>query len=374
MLSPNSASLAYPWHLPLIWHSEVADSKVPASFDWRKQNGVTLTPVQDQGGCGSCWAFSATQSLADRLRIANKSNTIPVLSAEYVKDCGRKTLADQYNRLLHLKSTQQSIGSCNEGGLASMGCEFLEMYGVPSAEQVPYSQTTYSGQDVMECQQIDSKKTTLYTALSGSTSLVTLGVNGSQPASHIEQITGTLDSKTIAANCLNMQKNIMLYGPLCASIMAYKDLVLATFNGNVTYEDGIYTPNPASGSDGGHAITIVGWGVGAQTKTPYWIVRNSWGPTWNGDGYFLIVRGSNASSIESCAVSLQAGSVGGGVGPISGSVIVSSISALTDGWSTSKKLGLGLGLGAAGICLIALIVALAIYTRDKGFKWTQRTQ
>jgi hypothetical protein len=49
---------------------------------------------------------------------------------------------------------------------------------------------------------------------------------------------------------------------------------------------------------------LIGWGADAETKKPYWIVRNSYGPKWGKNGDFMLVRGTNAFGVESDAVSV----------------------------------------------------------------------
>ena len=45
--------------------------ELPAAFDSRKEWKTCVHPIRNQGHCGSCWAFSATEALSDRLCIAS---------------------------------------------------------------------------------------------------------------------------------------------------------------------------------------------------------------------------------------------------------------------------------------------------------------
>jgi len=55
----------------------VATSELPASLDWRTKNVVT--PPKNQGGCGSCWAFSATETVESNVAI-NTGKQITLLN------------------------------------------------------------------------------------------------------------------------------------------------------------------------------------------------------------------------------------------------------------------------------------------------------
>ena len=73
----------------------------------------------------------------------------------------------------------------------------------------------------------------------------------------------------------------MTNGPVEASYSVYEDFL--------SYKSGVYRQVQGA-LLGGHAITLVGWGVLKSTK--YWIAKNSWGIGWGSlGGYFYIKEG-----------------------------------------------------------------------------------
>ena len=62
---------------------QIHSDALPTAYDWRDKSGV-VTPVKDQGQCGSCWDFSATETLESVWALAGHS--LAVLSEQQVVD------------------------------------------------------------------------------------------------------------------------------------------------------------------------------------------------------------------------------------------------------------------------------------------------
>jgi len=59
--------------------------KAPSSFDWRTRSPSVVTPVYNQGQCGSCWAFSATENVESQWALAG--HPLASLSQQQIVSC-----------------------------------------------------------------------------------------------------------------------------------------------------------------------------------------------------------------------------------------------------------------------------------------------
>jgi len=88
--------------------------------------------------------------------------------------------------------------------------------------------------------------------------------------------TKSYNIKSVSAIKEQLFKN----GPVTGAFTVYDDFPM--------YKSGVYTPTPGGKELGGHAIKILGYG---SEPVPYWLVANSWNPSWGDHGFFKIAMG-----------------------------------------------------------------------------------
>nr|XP_023024668.1 cathepsin L-like proteinase [Leptinotarsa decemlineata] len=204
--------------------------EVPDSIDWT-QKGAVLD-VKYQGGCGSCWAFSATGALEGQNAIVNNVK-IP-LSEQQLLDCSKPYGNDD----------------CEHGGLMSFAFDYVLDKGIEADSSYPYK-----GIDT-PCQ-YDAKKTVL-------------------------KIKGY---KNVSISEEELKKAVGTVGPVSVAIDA--DPIQLYFGGIL---DGLFCTH-----DLNHGVLAVGYGEEDHLfgKKKFWKVKNSWGKDWGEQGYFRIKRDAN---------------------------------------------------------------------------------
>jgi len=193
-------------------------------IDWRKKNAVS--PVKNQGQCGSCWAFSTVGALEGLYAILN--GKILEFSEQELVDCSR------------------SYGNegC-DGGEMNLAFEYIKDKGISTRQEYPYE-----GRD-RPCR----KKSNSF------------------------QIDG----------CVNVTKNdndnlleSLAHGPVSVAVKANNREFMY-------YRRGIIQSGCGRPSDElDHGITLVG--ADKEGTINFWIVKNSWGSGWGESGYVRIKR------------------------------------------------------------------------------------
>lgn len=236
VLTPERRFMRLGNHKPFIDPAEVAlyeyeSRTIPNIIDWKNVNNKNwLTPVKDQGDCGSCYVFAPVAVIESIYKIEeDQAASNPDLSEQHVLDC-------------------EVVGNCREGGFVDDVLRFIKNTGISRESCYPYVARD------RRCQPCDNWKR-----------------NGIK-------IHGW---SAISTNTENRQAlfNALQDGPVVGDMEVYSDFYY--------YRKGVYKKVPSAYYEGAHAIAIVGY-----NKTDrYWICKNSWGPDWGENGYFRVAFG-----------------------------------------------------------------------------------
>ncbi|XP_006013218.1 dipeptidyl peptidase 1 [Latimeria chalumnae] len=223
------------------------------SWDWRNINGINyLSPVRNQGHCGSCYSFATMGMLEARIRILTNNTQTPIFSPQQVVSCS------QYSQ------------GCEGGFPYLIAGKYIQDFGVVEENCLPY-------------------------VAKDSPCVIKDGCYRYY-ASDYHYVGGFYGACNEGLLKLELVEN----GPIAIAFEVYADFL--QYSGGIYHHTGLQSSfNPFELTN--HAVLLVGYGSDPQTGEKYWIVKNSWGEFWGENGYFRIRRGTDECAVESLGVS-----------------------------------------------------------------------
>lgn len=207
--------------------------KLTGSKNWLKEGKVT--PVKNQGACGSCWAFSTNGALETAHAI--QTNELIGYSESELVDC----------------SGEYGNQGCN-GGEMRDAFHYIQDHGLSPEKDYPYvPQTRKCRADPSKANRI---KITDYKRLEDPV---------------VEELVKLIDICTISIG-IEVQRDFQ------------------------SYRSGIFKGKPDCGQYLNHGVLAVGYDTDKATALDYFLVKNSWGTGWGENGYIRVFMGTGAGT------------------------------------------------------------------------------
>ena len=222
---------------------------LPLSVDWTEKGAVT--PVKDQGQCGSCWSFSTTGALEGAYAIKN-SNLVS-FSEQQLVDCDT------------LGNSGRDHG-CNGGLMDNAFSWISKNNGLCSEADYPYVSgiTKTAGTCEKSCSNVKGSDVAKFVDVESASDLAMMTALSQQPV-----------SVAIEAD----QREFQLY------------------------KSGVFTGECGTNLD--HGVLAVGYGTDSGVE--YYKVKNSWSTTWGENGYIKLGKGSSFNEGKGqCGILLEA--------------------------------------------------------------------
>lgn len=214
------------------------DEALSDSVDWSTNGAVT--PIKDQGHCGSCWIFSAVGAMESAYQIA--SGKLVSLAEQQVLDCLHNILPP-------------TLGC--KGGSMSPVFNYAKSHAICTTASYPY--------------EAKAGKCGATSCTTGMPQGKVTGYKGLAPV-----------AKLIPASYKAMMSAVMQQ-PVSVSIEADKDVFHQYTSGVVT---------GACGQMPDHGVLVVGYGTDPKLGD-YWKIKNSWGASWGEKGFVRVKRGGS---------------------------------------------------------------------------------
>lgn len=202
--------------------------------------------VKNQGGCGSCWSFSAISALESHVAIGRGNRGVPTLSVQQFVDCVENPFECG------------GTGGCY-GATAELAYEYSSKMSIRGEYEYPYVDFKGGKTDKNRCP----------TRSGGASSVITDGY---------VRVPANNQDATLAA---------LERGPLVVAVFAslWKDYESGIFDGCSRVANNVIN----------HGVVLTGAGDDGRGNS-WWEIRNSWGPQWGEHGVMRLRRNARAAA------------------------------------------------------------------------------